>query len=234
MALAFTGSSRKRDILECLCFFKEYIFIFNHAIYYQSKSPRWNTTCSSASVNGSHVEKETHVSIWEFWGLNFKSKRDKALIILLSATRGRWRLPWFAVTNADRRVSPWPGLSSLRETWGEPGLCRKSGPPSRKRGWSAPSASATSPLTTWGPSSPCRARTGEGPRSTASSTPSGEWRPVPCVQAGQLERSFIAGSCKPMELTEPSVLWATCFLTFANMSGAWLHIKVVGQAVAPI
>lgn len=37
-----------------------------------------------------------------------------------------------------------------------------------------------------------------------------------------------------MELTEPSVLWATRFLTFANMSGAWLRLKVVGQAAAPI
>lgn len=61
-----------------------------------------------------------------------------------------------------------------RGTWVVPGPCRRSGPPSRKPGSSAPSPSATSPSTTSGPSSRCRGRTGGGPPSTASSTPSGE------------------------------------------------------------
>lgn len=65
-------------------------------------------------------------------------------------------------------------MSSLRGIWVVPGPCRRSGPPSRKPGWSAPSQNVMSPSTTWGLSSHCRGRTGGEPPSMAFSMPSGE------------------------------------------------------------
>lgn len=75
----------------------------------------------------------------------------------------------------SRLANAVPRLST-RETWAALGPCRRSGPPSRRPGWTARCPSATSPSTTCGPCSRCRARTGEAPPSSASSTPSGESR----------------------------------------------------------
>lgn len=96
----------------------------------------------------------------------------------------------------SRLANTVPRLST-RATWVALGPCRRSGPPSRRPGWSARCPSATSPSTTCGPSSRCRVRTGEAPPSSASSTPSGESRlrpaiapPVSCQSAGD-ERQHI-------------------------------------------
>ena len=116
-------------------------------------------------------------------------------------------------------------MSSLSGIWVAPGPCRRSGPPSRKPDWSALYLSATSPSTTWGPSTRCRARTGAEPPSTASSTPSGEslW---PCVKESLTQFDFTPSSDKcELIMTCAMGCQGRTLHHFGNMSDTQIFIK---------